>query len=60
MRDTSYFLVTITQENCKNFSLLNIDAKLVWLLNNENIHESNAFIYRGHQGPVPKGHLDWK
>jgi hypothetical protein len=18
------------------------------------------FIYRGHQGPVPKGHLDWK
>jgi hypothetical protein len=37
MRDTSYFLVTITQENCKNFSLLNIDAKLVWLLNNENI-----------------------
>ena len=19
-----------------------------------------SFIYRGHQGPVPKGHLDWK
>jgi hypothetical protein len=30
-------LMFIINENCKNFSLLNIDAKLVWLLNNENI-----------------------
>lgn len=30
-------LMSIINENCKNFSLLNIDAKLVWLLNNENI-----------------------
>jgi hypothetical protein len=30
-------LISIINENCKNFSLLNIDAKLVWLLNNENI-----------------------
>ena len=19
-----------------------------------------SFIYRGHEGPVPEGHLDWK
>jgi hypothetical protein len=30
-------LMSIINENCKNFSLLNIDAKLVWLLNNANI-----------------------
>ena len=30
-------LMSIINENCKNFSLLNVDAKLVWLLNNENI-----------------------
>ena len=30
-------LMSIINESCKNFSLLNIDAKLVWLLNNENI-----------------------
>ena len=24
-----------------------------------NVH-AMPFIYRGHQGPVPKGHLDWK
>jgi hypothetical protein len=29
--------MSIINENCKNFALLNIDAKLVWLLNNENI-----------------------
>ena len=31
--------MSIINENCKNFSLLKIDAKLVslWLLNNENI-----------------------
>jgi hypothetical protein len=30
-------LMSIINENCKNFSLLNIDVKLVWLLNNEHI-----------------------
>jgi hypothetical protein len=30
-------LMSIIIENGKNFSLLNIDVKLVWLLNNEHI-----------------------
>jgi hypothetical protein len=25
-----------------------------------NLMREMPFIYRGHQGPVPKGHLDWK
>jgi hypothetical protein len=30
-------LMSIINENCKTFSLLNIDAKPVWFLNNDNI-----------------------
>jgi hypothetical protein len=37
--------MSIINENCKNFSLLNIDAKLVWFLNNENIDILSALYF---------------
>jgi uncharacterized membrane protein YpjA len=37
--------MSIINENCTNFSLLNIDVKLVWLLNNENIDILCASMY---------------